>query len=43
MNNIFKNSGAMLAIELSIVVAVSGGLINSRKEIIKKDKENVAI
>ncbi len=43
MNNIFKNSGALLAIELSIVVAVSGGLINSRKEIIKKDKENVAI
>ena len=43
MNNIFKNSGAMLAIELSIVVAVSGGLINSKKEIIKKDKENVAI
>lgn len=43
MNNIFKNSGAMLAIELSIVVAVSGGLINSRKEIIKKDKENFAI
>ena len=43
MNNIFKNSGAMLAIELSIVVAVSGGLINSRQDIIKKDKENVVI
>lgn len=43
MNNIFKNSGVMLAIELSIVVAVSGALINSKEDIIKNDRENVAI